>query len=240
MPFHIGSASIFSVRPSGIAPRAICLLSGGPDGAVAAALVKRSGYVLSALTVDYGQRTAAKELECAGRTAAWLGVDEHRNTRLSWLSEVAAATPLLSTSAQLNGSNPGSEYVPFRNTLLLALAVAWAETAQAGAVVIGSIGAGSSTPDNSPEYIAAIQNVVTLGTHCAGIEVLAPLASSGKSDCISQGLALDVPFEMTWSCHNDTQIACGICANCRARLDAFAAAEAADPLPYQRRSTARG
>jgi 7-cyano-7-deazaguanine synthase len=211
---------------------AVCLLSGGPDALVAAALTAREGFGLAAMFADYGQRTVARERESARSCARWLNCREFREARIGWLAQIGGSV-LTSRTGRVDGSDVRSEYVPFRNTLLLAHAVAWAEVLGARRVVIGSTGSDRISPDNSPDYLAAFQRVVTAGTMvdpARGITVSAPLAACTKAEMVRLGTGLGVPFGDTWSCQNDGDTACGECNNCRARADAFAQHGLTDPV----------
>lgn len=213
------------------APRAVSLVSGGPDSAVAAALARAEGYDLYLLFVDYGQRARARELACAHELATYLGARELRSTRLDWL----AASALTIDGPPLTIRQPDLIYVPFRNSVLLSLAVAWAEAIDGTAVFIGSIGPPWATPDNSPAYFDAFQELVRVGARDGEhIVVRAPLCTSSKLEVVGRGLELGVPFERTWSCQNYDDLACGQCTSCSDRLAAFAALELADPLAYRR------
>ena len=213
-------------------PIAVCLLSGGPDALVAAALTARDGFGLAALFADYGQRTAARERDSARRCARWLDCRHFREATIGWLAEIGGSV-LTSGSGRVDASDARAEYVPFRNTVLLSHAVAWAEVLGARRVVIGSTGSDRVSPDNSPAYLAAFQQVVTLGTMAGAagrITVSAPLAACTKAEMVRLGTELGVPFADTWSCQNDGDAACGECNNCRARQAAFAWHGLADPV----------
>jgi 7-cyano-7-deazaguanine synthase len=213
-------------------PIAVCLLSGGPDALVAAALTAREGFGLVAMFADYGQRTVARERECARRCARWLSCREFREATVGWLADIGGSV-LTARAGRVDRSDVRAEYVPFRNSLLLAHAVAWAEVLGAERVVIGSTGSDRISPDNSPAYLAAFQQVVNAGTMIGparGITVSAPLAACTKSEMIRLGIGLGAPFADTWSCQNDGDAACGECNNCRAREAAFAQHGLADPV----------
>jgi 7-cyano-7-deazaguanine synthase len=209
---------------------AVCLLSGGPDALVAAGLTARAGFRLVAMFADYGQRTAARERRSAQRCAEWLACEDFRAADISWLARIGGSA-LTSGIGRVDANDVKAEYVPFRNTVLIAHAVAWAEVLGARQVVIGSTGSDRISPDNSPEYLAAVQQVVTIGTMAqADISVSAPLSSHSKADMVRIGTELGVPFGDTWSCQNDEGEACGECNNCRARAAAFEQLGLTDPV----------
>jgi 7-cyano-7-deazaguanine synthase len=197
---------------------------------VSAALAAKEGYELYFLTVDYGQKTAERELACARALAEALGATQIKILTLDWLKDLVESG-LLDTRVHLAPQNEDLEYVPFRNTLLLSIAVAWAETLRANCVFIGSTGADRICPDNSPEYMQAFQQIICLGTKIkTDIELCAPLVMYDKTTVVRLGRQLGVPYECTWSCQNSTEIACGECSNCRARLRAFESCGLIDPL----------
>ena len=208
--------------------RAIVLLSGGPDSVVAAALAREEGYLLYGLYIDYGQRTAQRELAQAERTGDWLGLQELRTAHCPFVGEVGGS-PLTDTSERLGESNRRTEYVPFRNTVFCSLAVAWGEVLEARRVVIGSIGGPWITPDNKPSYFAALNTLIGEGSR-SSIEVWAPLGAMDKAEVVRTGTRLGVPFGLTWSCQNDEDSPCGECNNCRDRAGGFAGNDLADPL----------
>jgi len=208
--------------------RAVCLLSGGPDSVVAAALARDAGFELYGLYVDYGQRTAARERTQAEATAKWLNVRELRTAQLPFLGQVGGSA-VTDDSVRITNETRQLEYVPFRNTVFNSLAIAWAEVLDASRVVIGSIGGPWITPDNSPTYFEALNALVAEGSRST-IEVWAPLGHMTKKEVISTGLDLSVPFRLTWSCQNDADVPCFECNNCLDRAQAFEALKAVDPL----------
>jgi 7-cyano-7-deazaguanine synthase len=193
------------------------------------------------LSVHYGQRHSA-ELAAAARVARALGAAEHRVMGVdlagiggSALTDAAVAVPEAPTVGI------PSTYVPARNTLLLALALGWAEVLAAEAVFVGVNAVDySGYPDCRPEFVAAFNELARLGTR-AGVEghpvrVLAPLVSLSKADIIRRGVALGVDYGLTVSCYQAGEAgeACGRCESCRLRREGFAAAGVADPTLYRR------
>jgi len=220
---------------------AVVLLSGGLDSATAAAWARRAGYRLSALSLDYGQRHRC-ELDCARAVAAALGITDHVILPVdlaafggSALVDQAIAVPK-GRSDEAIGQGIPVTYVPARNTVFLALALAMAETRQADALVIGVNAIDySGYPDCRPEFIAAFANLARLATK-AGVEgrpfeILAPLATLSKAEIIRLGLDLGLDHGLTSSCYDPdaTGRPCGACDSCLLRAAGFAAANAADP-----------
>jgi 7-cyano-7-deazaguanine synthase len=220
-------------------PVAVCLLSGGLDSSTALAWARARGYECYTLAFDYGQRHR-RELESAARVAKALGAIDHQVIRFDLRSFGGSA---LTSDIEVPTSGVDTRvipvtYVPARNTIFLAFALACAETRRADAVVLGINALDySGYPDCRPEYLAAMQRVAELGTK-RGIEglaptLLAPLVQLSKAEIVRLGSELKVPWELTWSCYQGRERACGLCDSCRLRLKGFAEAGQADPLAYE-------
>ena len=222
------------------AARAVVLVSGGLDSATALAIARGRGYECYALSVAYGQRHEA-ELAAAVRVAAALAAHEHRVMQVdlagiggSALTDRSIAVPEVPTEGI------PVTYVPARNTILLSLALAWAEVLGAQHVFVGLNALDySGYPDCRPEYIEAFEHMARLATK-AGVEgspchIHAPLIAWSKERIIREGVALGVDYGMTVSCYQaDAQgRACGRCDSCRLRRSGFEAAGVADPTRYQ-------
>lgn len=221
-------------------PLAVVLASGGPDSCVVAALARQE-YELAMCHANYGQRTVARELKAFREQAAFFGVDLTLEADLSFLGEMGGSS-LTDTHRRVPPpaeEAPGipSTYVPFRNSLLLAVAVAWAEVLGARAVFIGAnILDNPGYPDCRPAYFEAFNRVIALGTRPESrIHIKTPIIHLDKAGIVRLGLELGVPFELTWSCYVSDEVACGQCTSCVLRLKGFAAAGARDPIPYQTR-----
>ena len=224
------------------APRAVVLLSGGLDSATCLAIAREQGFEAYALSVAYGQRHAA-ELAAARQVAAALGAREHRLAHVdlgqfggSALTDPGIAVP--EGGARGEGDIPVT-YVPARNTVLLSLALAWAEVLGADDIFVGVNAVDySGYPDCRPEFIAAFQAVARLATK-AGAQgractIHAPLIELSKAQIIARGTALGVDYGLTVTCYQaDGQgRACGRCDACRLRRAGFAQAGIADPTRY--------
>jgi 7-cyano-7-deazaguanine synthase len=220
--------------------RAIVLLSGGLDSATALALARSRKHECYALSVEYGQRHRA-ELDAAGRVAAALGAREHRIMRVD-LAGIGGSALTDSNVAIPETPQPGVPvtYVPARNTLLLSLALGWAEVLGAKDIFIGVNAVDySGYPDCRPDFIAGFEKLAQLATK-AGVEgarfkIHAPLIDMSKAEIIRTGLGLGVDFSATVSCYQaDAEgRACGKCDSCRLRAAGFAAANTADPTRYR-------
>jgi 7-cyano-7-deazaguanine synthase len=219
---------------------AVVLLSGGLDSATVLALAREQGYACHALSVSYGQRHSA-ELAAAARVAAALGAVEHRLMAVDLASIGGSSlTDRSLVVPEAPGAGIPNTYVPARNTILLALALAWAEVLDARDLFVGVNAVDySGYPDCRPEFIAAFERLATLATR-AGVEgwplrVHAPLISMTKAEIIRTGMALGVDYAATVSCYqaDDDGGACGRCDSCRLRAAGFAAAGLPDPTRYR-------
>jgi 7-cyano-7-deazaguanine synthase len=219
--------------------RAVILLSGGLDSATVLALAREQGFDVHALSVHYGQRHSA-ELAAAARIAVALGAREHRvmGVDLAGIGGSALTDPALDVPTAPTTGIPIT-YVPARNTLMLALALGWAEVLEAEAIFIGVNAVDySGYPDCRPEFVAAFVEVARLGTRAGALGVAlrieAPLVNFSKADIIREGRRLGVDYALTVSCYQaDTEgRACGQCDSCRLRREGFVAAGVPDPTRY--------
>jgi 7-cyano-7-deazaguanine synthase len=218
----------------------VVLLSGGLDSATTLAVARDRGFACHALSMDYGQRHAA-ELAAARGVARALGAAEHRVVRigLEAIGGSALTDPAIAVPEQPRAGIPVT-YVPARNTVLLALALGWAEVLGARDLFIGVNAVDySGYPDCRPEFIRAFEGLAALATK-AGVEgarfrVHAPLIHMTKAEIIRIGTRLGVDYALTVSCYQaDTRgRACGVCDSCRLRAQGFRDAGVPDPTPYQ-------
>jgi 7-cyano-7-deazaguanine synthase len=224
----------------------VVLLSGGLDSATAAAIARTCGFAVYALTVRYGQRHDA-ELDAARRVAAALGVRAHKVIDIelggfggSALTDSAIDVPKDRSMAEIGA--PGDvpvTYVPARNTVLLALALAWAEALGARDLYLGvNVLDASGYPDCRPAFVAAFEALANVATRAADggprFHVHAPLIAMTKADIIRRGVTLGVDYGLTHSCYDPAPsgAACGHCDACLLRRKGFAEAQIADPTRY--------
>ena len=217
------------------------LVSGGLDSATTLALARSQGFECFALSVDYGQRHSA-ELDAAMRVAAALGAREHRIMRID-IAGIGGSALTDSSIAVPEKPTEGIPvtYVPARNTVLLALALGWAEVLAAQDIFLGVTAIDfSGYPDCRPAFIEAFSHLAALATK-AGVEgypcrIQAPLISWSKQRIIREGTRLGVDYSLTVSCYqaDDLGAACGRCDSCRLRRAGFEAAGVPDPTIYQR------
>ncbi|THE63577.1 7-cyano-7-deazaguanine synthase QueC [Salinadaptatus halalkaliphilus] len=229
------------VTEEGTPKRAVVLLSGGMDSATAAYEARERGYEIYALHTSYGQRTEARELECARRLAEELTVADFCSIETSHLSAIGASSltddEMAVADADTESDEIPSSYVPFRNANLLSMAVAYAEANDCGAVFIGAHSEDfSGYPDCRPEFFDAFEQVVDVGTKPeTEISIEAPFVEWSKTDIADRGLDLGVPYEHTWSCYRENEPACGTCDACAFRLQAFQRLDVRDPIEYGER-----
>jgi len=217
--------------------KAVALISGGMDSAVAAALTKEQGKQIYAISFDYGQRHRI-ELDAAKKVAARLEAIEHKIVRVE-LEALGGSALTDRTQIRKNGLAPEipATYVPARNIVFLAIALAWAETIQAGTIVIGANAVDfSGYPDCRQEFMEAFQKTAETGTK-AGKQgrapmIYAPLMNMKKAEIVKQGMRLGVDFGITTSCYDPEPKGkpCGKCDACRLRAKGFAEANCKDPL----------
>lgn len=221
--------------------RAVVLLSGGLDSATVLAMARAQGHDCHCLSVDYGQRHRA-ELVAAARVAKALGAASHRTLTLDLRAFGGSALTDSAIDVPVDGVAPGIPvtYVPARNTIMLSLALAWAEVLGAQDIHCGVNAVDySGYPDCRPEYIKAFEAMANLATKAAvegaRLTVHAPLIALTKAGIIRAGADLGVDYGLTVSCYqaDDTGRACGVCDSCRLRREGFAAAGIADPTPYR-------
>ncbi|MCR4400025.1 MAG: 7-cyano-7-deazaguanine synthase QueC [Syntrophomonadaceae bacterium] len=221
---------------------AVVLLSGGLDSTVCMAVAAQQ-HRLWPITFAYGQRHA-REVEQARQVAAHFGVARHLVVDCGFFRDIGGSSltvhhlevPLGREEAQL-GTDIPSTYVPFRNGVFLALAVAYAESVGAATVFIGVNALDySGYPDCRPQFIEAFQAAVNAGTAAGArgnpITIAAPLLHLDKAGIVRLGARLGAPFELTSSCYLGGEVACGQCDACRLRLKGFREAGLADPIPY--------
>lgn len=227
-------------RTSGVnKPRAVVLLSGGLDSATVLSMAVEQGFDAYALSVHYGQRHSA-ELAAAERVARGLGAREHRimGVDLAGIGGSALTDPAIAVPTAAVEGIPIT-YVPARNTLMLSLALGWAEVLGAEAIFIGVNAVDySGYPDCRPEFISAFAEVARLGTRVgvegSPIRIEAPLVRLSKAEIIREGLRRGVDFSLTVSCYqaDETGRACGRCDSCRLRREGFVSAGVPDPTRY--------
>ena len=221
--------------------KAVVLLSGGLDSATCLAIARSQGFESYCLSFNYGQRHCA-ELVAADRVVKALGAAEHRIVNFGLAQFGGSVLTDISIAVPTDGVQPGIPvtYVPARNTIMLSLALAWAEVLGSLDIFVGVNAVDySGYPDCRPEYIAAFETMANLATK-AGVEghklsIHAPLIDLSKTEIIRTGAALGVDYSLTVSCYqaDEDGRACGVCDSCRLRAEGFAAAGLPDPTIYR-------
>jgi 7-cyano-7-deazaguanine synthase len=223
--------------------KAVVLLSGGMDSCVTAAIANQS-HQLALLHASYGQRTEARERRAFEEIADFYGVSERLLIHLDSFAQIGGSaltdrriTVPESEETVAPSSGIPVTYVPFRNAHFLSAAVSWAEVIGANAIFIGAVAEDSSGyPDCRPEYYRAFAELVRQGTKPeTHIEIMTPVIAMRKSEIVRRGKQLSAPLNLTWSCYQSEDEACGTCDSCRLRLRAFVEAGLSDPIAYRAR-----
>ncbi|HJU94255.1 MAG TPA: 7-cyano-7-deazaguanine synthase QueC [Pyrinomonadaceae bacterium] len=217
---------------------AVCLVSGGMDSCVTAAIAHQENDELLFLHVSYGQRTERRERESFEAVADYYEVKRRLVISLEQLARIGGSSltdrEIAVTAANLSSSSIPSSYVPFRNAHLLSAAVSWGEVINASSIYIGAVAEDSSGyPDCRPEFYAAFQSAIDIGTKPeTRLMIRTPVIHMKKSEIVRKGVELGAPLHLTWSCYQESESACGNCDSCALRLRAFREAGVTDPIPY--------
>ena len=231
------SDSSFPLHPSPLR-LAVCLVSGGMDSCVTAAIAREENSELAFLHVSYGQRTEARERRAFEQLADHFGVKKRLAVSIEHLAKIGGSSltdpDIPVSTAGLSSPDIPTSYVPFRNAHLLSIATSWAEALGAPRVYIGAVAEDSSGyPDCRPEFYAAFQRAIDIGTRPGtDVQIVTPVIAMRKSQIVRRGLELGAPFELTWSCYQASERACGSCDSCALRLRAFLEAGVTDPISY--------
>ena len=220
------------------AGRAICLVSGGMDSCVTAAIAREQSKTLAFLHVSYGQLTEHRERLAFENIADYYGVEQRLAVSIESLLVIGGSSltdaKIAVTEANLHSRRIPASYVPFRNAHFLSIATSWAEVIGANTIYIGAVAEDSSGyPDCRPEFYEAFQQSIDLGTRPdTFIRISTPVINLSKPEIIRTGLRLGAPLDLTWSCYQASELACGQCDSCALRLRAFRLADSEDPIPY--------
>jgi len=220
---------------------AVVLASGGLDSCVTLAIAKKESREIALLHASYGQRTEARERRAVEDIASFYRISHRLFVTLNFLKEIGGSS-LTNENLPLEEAPPASSptsqipstYVPFRNSLFLAVAVSWAEALGAGKIYIGASAVDApGYPDCRRQYFEAFNRLIEVGTKPeTEIEIVTPLIGLSKAEIIKKGVQLGAPLHLTWSCYQNQDLACGRCSSCRLRLKAFNEAGIKDPVPY--------
>jgi len=217
--------------------KAVCILSGGMDSTLASYLALQDGYEIITVHFNYGQRTQDKELQAFRDISNSLNVSNKYEIDLPFFSDIgASALTDNSIDVPITGIEDGVPitYVPFRNGIFLSIATAIAEKEGASALFIGVVQEDSSGyPDCTDTFINKMQNAMNQGTkEQTKLEIKTPLVHLSKAAIVTKSLELNVPLDLTWSCYQNSDVACGVCDSCRLRLNGFKLANSKDKIPY--------
>jgi 7-cyano-7-deazaguanine synthase len=223
--------------------KAVVLLSGGLDSSTALAIAHQQGFELHALSFDYGQRHQ-REVDAAAAVARHYGVQCQKTVTIDLRAFGGSAltadfdVPHSRSMEKMSQEIPIT-YVPARNTIFLSFALAYAEVTDADDIFLGINAIDySGYPDCRPEYLEAYERMANLATKATTqdgrvFHIHAPLLRMNKAEIIHKGIELGVPYELTWSCYEGGELACGTCDSCLLRLNGFAEAGLQDPIGYQ-------
>jgi 7-cyano-7-deazaguanine synthase len=218
--------------------KAIVLVSGGMDSLVTAAIAKKECDEIYFLHVNYGQRTEVRELRSFRKMKEFFKPKDVLIADIAYLTQIGGSS-LTDEALEINDYQESPEvpntYVPFRNTHIVAIGVSWAEVIGADRIYIGAVEEDSSGyPDCREKYFSALQKAIDEGTKSdTSIQILTPIIHMRKSEIIKLGAKLGAPFELSWSCYRNNDIACGKCDSCVLRVNAFKEAGLKDPIPYE-------
>ena len=218
---------------------AICLVSGGMDSCVTAAIAKSENEEIALLHVSYGQRTERRERRAFDEIADFYNAEKRLAVSIEYLAKIGGSSltdkNLEVTQADLESTEIPTSYVPFRNANMLSIATSWAEVLGADRIYIGAVAEDSSGyPDCRPEFYEAFERAIEAGTKPdTRIKILTPIIHLSKAEIVLKGVELNAPLHLTWSCYRSVDSACGTCDSCALRLRGFERAGVKDPIPYR-------
>jgi len=222
---------------------AICLVSGGMDSCVTAAIAKGENDELGFLHVSYGQRTERRERRAFNEIADFYGVTKRLDVSIEYLARIGGSSltdqSIEVSEADLENTEIPTSYVPFRNANMLSIATSWAEVLGAAKIYIGAVAEDSSGyPDCRPEFYEAFEKTIEKGTKPGtNIRIKTPIIELSKAEIVRRGIELGAPLDLSWSCYRSEDLACGTCDSCALRLRGFERAGVADPIAYQAAGT---
>jgi 7-cyano-7-deazaguanine synthase len=218
--------------------KAICLVSGGMDSCVTAAIAKSENDKIAFLHVSYGQRTERRERQAFNDIADFYSVERRLDVSIEYLAKIGGSSltdeKIMVAEADLESKEIPTSYVPFRNANMLSIAVSWAEVLGANRIYIGAVAEDSSGyPDCRPEFYEAFEKTIEVGTKPeTRIKIMTPIIHLSKAEIVVKGVELNAPLHLTWSCYRSEDSACGTCDSCALRLRGFERACVKDPIQY--------
>ena len=225
-----------------ISAEAIVLVSGGMDSLVTAAIAAKAHSTLAFLHMNYGQKTEKRELISFENIAAHYNVPTERQlvVDISFLKQIGGCSltddSISVTKFEGDSGEVPNSYVPFRNTHIISIAVSWAEIIGAKQIYIGAVHEDSSGyPDCRPSYYRAMNSLIKEGTKNGDITVTTPIINLSKSEIVKKAIELKAPIELSYSCYDRNDKACGVCDSCALRLRGFEKVGIPDPIEYIKR-----
>lgn len=216
---------------------AVVAVSGGLDSCVTAAIANQE-YRLALAHINYGQKTEKRELKAFHEIADFYHAEKRLVIDFVHFAKIGGSSltdnEIKVTKANLSSKEIPTSYVPFRNANILTACVSWAEIIGAEAIFVGAVFEDSSGyPDCRPEFFKSFQKTVELGTRPeTNIKIITPLIHLSKPEIVEKGTLLNAPLNLTWSCYQNEEEACGVCDSCALRLRGFQKAGIEDPIPY--------
>lgn len=218
---------------------AICLVSGGMDSCVTAAIAKQENDEIAFLHISYGQRTEKRERQAFNDIADFYAVEKRLDVSIEYLAKIGGSSltdkNMAVTETDLESKEIPTSYVPFRNANMLAIATSWAEATGANSIYVGAVAEDSSGyPDCRPEFYQAFEKTIETGTKPeTKIKIRTPIIDLSKAEIVGKGIEIGAPLGLSWSCYQSEDFACGTCDSCALRLRGFAKAGVKDPIPYK-------
>lgn len=218
---------------------AICLVSGGMDSCVTAAIAKSENEEIALLHVSYGQRTERRERKAFEDIADFYGAARRLAVSIEYLTKIGGSSltdeAMQVAEANLETPEIPTSYVPFRNANMLSIAVSWAEVIGAKSIYIGAVAEDSSGyPDCRPEFFEAFEKTIEAGTKPeTHLEIRTPIIHLSKAEIVRKGLGLGAPLHLSWSCYRNEDLACGTCDSCALRRRGFERAGVKDQINYK-------
>ncbi|MGC2235536.1 MAG: 7-cyano-7-deazaguanine synthase QueC [Pyrinomonadaceae bacterium] len=219
---------------------AVCLVSGGMDSCVTAAIAKAETDEIAFLHISYGQRTEQREREAFTDIADFYRVEKRLDVSIEYLARIGGSSltddRMEVSDANLESKEIPTSYVPFRNANMLSIAASWAEVLVAGSIYIGAVAEDSSGyPDCRPQFYKAFEKAIDEGTKPdTKIEIRTPVIHLSKAEIVKKGIETGAPLHLSWSCYRSEDLACGTCDSCALRLRGFEQAGARDPIFYKK------
>jgi 7-cyano-7-deazaguanine synthase len=219
---------------------AIVLVSGGMDSCVTAAIAQKENEEIAFLHISYGQRTERRERRAFHDIADFYAIEKRLDVSIEYLARIGGSSltdPAVAVAAaDLESKEIPTSYVPFRNANMLSIATSWAEVLGASKIYIGAVAEDSSGyPDCRPEFYEAFEKAIEAGTKPeTRIELRTPIIHLSKAEIVKKGIELNAPLELSWSCYQSEEEACGRCDSCALRLRGFERAGLRDPILYEK------